>query len=131
MRLLLDTHIWLWCLIDPAKLSSGVAKELADRENEIWLSPISSWETLALARKGRIDLGSEPERWIREAWIRTGPREAALTNEVALQSVSLDLPHADSAGRFIAATASVYDLTLVTADARLVRSLEFSVLPNR
>jgi PIN domain nuclease of toxin-antitoxin system len=131
MRLLLDTHIWLWSLIDPAQMSPRIAKELADPDNEIWLSPISTWEALMLARKGLIDLGGDPESWLREAWIKTGPKEAALTNEIVLQSWSLQLTHADLADRFLAATAAVYDLTLVTADARFVRLVDSSVLPNR
>jgi PIN domain nuclease of toxin-antitoxin system len=130
MRLLLDTHIWLWSLIDPNRMSPRIAKELADAENEIWLSPISTWEALMLAHQGFIDLGGDPESWLREAWIKTSPKEAALTNEVILQSNSLQLTHADLADRFLAATAAVYDLTLVTADARLVGSLDAAVLPN-
>ncbi len=97
MRLLLDTHIWLWSLIDPAQMSPRIAKELADPDNEIWLSPISTWEALMLARKGLIDLGGDPESWLREAWVKTGPKEAALTNEVVLQSCSLQLTHTDLA----------------------------------
>jgi PIN domain nuclease of toxin-antitoxin system len=131
MRLLLDTHIWLWSLIEPGRISPRIAKELADPGNEIWLSPISTWEALMLVHKGLIDLGGDPESWLREAWTKTGPKEAVLTNEVVLQSCSLQLSHADLADRFLAATAAIYDLTLVTADARLVRSPHSSVLPDR
>ena len=131
MRLLLDTHIWLWSLSDPHLLSQRVARELSDARNEIWLSPVSVWEILILARKGRVVLEDKPESWVREALGKAPLREASLNHEVAFRSMSLHLPHWDPADRFIAATAAVYDLTLVTADERLLRCRQYSTLGNR
>ena len=48
MRLLLDTDIWIWSLLDPAKLSKRVRAELESPDNELWLSPMSTWELLVL-----------------------------------------------------------------------------------
>jgi len=58
-------------------------------------------------------------------------KEAPLTREVALQSGAVDLQHADPADRFLAATARVLDLTVVTADRRLLRAKSFRSLANR
>jgi len=58
MKLLLDTHIWLWSLGEPHRLSRRVAKELDDRQNELWLSPISVWESFLLFRKKRIQISN-------------------------------------------------------------------------
>jgi PIN domain nuclease of toxin-antitoxin system len=58
-------------------------------------------------------------------------RQAPLTHEVAIQSRLVNLPHQDPADRFLAATALVYDLMLVTADERLLNSPSISTLPNR
>ena len=130
MRLLLDTHVWLWALLEPGRLSQRVSAALQDPANEVWLSPISTWEVLVLAAKGRVVLDVEPAAWIRGA-LRSVPfREAPLTHEVAMRSHSIDLPHHDPADRFIAATASVYDLTLVTADERLFHSKMYHLLAN-
>lgn len=131
MRLLLDTHIWLWSLVNPDRLSPKVSRELENPENEIWLSPISVWELLTLARKGRVVLNGEPESWVREALSKVSLKEAWLTHEVVMQSMSLRLPHWDPSDRFLAATAIVYDLTLVTADDRLLRPRQYSVLTNK
>ena len=131
MRLLLDTHIWLWSVAEPARLSIRVARELEDPDNEVWLSPISVWEVLTLARKRRIVLDPDPVRWIEQSFRVLGFKEAPLNHEVALQTESVDLVHADPADRFLAATARVYDLTLVTSDERLLRSRSFASLPNR
>jgi PIN domain nuclease of toxin-antitoxin system len=131
MRLLLDTHIWLWSMAEPSRIIRRVSRELEDAENEIWLSPVSIWELRVLARKRRIKLDTEPVTWIRTALAEVSFKEAALTHEVAVQSVSVDLPHADPADRFIAATALVYDLTLATADDRLLGCRQISVLANK
>jgi PIN domain nuclease of toxin-antitoxin system len=131
VRLLLDTHIWLWSLIEPACLSQKVSRELKNTQNEIWLSPISVWETLLLAHKGRVMLDGKPELWIREALLKSNLREASLNNEIAITSLNLNLSHGDPADRFLAATAIVYDLTLVTADKRLLRCRQYKTLANR
>ena len=130
MKLLLDTHILLWGLLDPSKLSRRVAIELESAENELWLSPISAWEVLVLVDKGRIALDAEPQAWLRRVAKALALKEAPLTHEVALRSRLVDVPHQDPADRFLAATAVVYGLTLVTADVRLIESRGFSVLAN-
>ena len=131
MNYLLDTHIWLWSLLQLERLSSTVARELQNPDNQLWLSPISSWEILVLAQRGRILLDKEPGLWVSQA-LKAGPlKEAALTHRVAIESRKIQLPHKDPADRFIAATAVVYGLTLVTADRRLLEAPGLSVLPNR
>ncbi len=131
MKLLLDTHIWLWSLLEPARLGERVVRELEEPSNELWLSPITTWEALLLVEKGRIVLNVEPVAWIRTAF-RTLPfREAPLTHEVAIQSRRMGLPHRDPADALLAATAAVFELTLVTADERLLDSTRYSVMPNR
>jgi PIN domain nuclease of toxin-antitoxin system len=131
MRFLLDTHIWLWSLSEPRLLCQRVTRELTDTRNEIWLSPVSIWEILTLARKGRVVLEGKPESWVREALGKAPLREAGLNHEVAIRSMALHLPHWDPADRFIAASAIVYDLTLVTADDRLLRCRQYSTLANK
>lgn len=129
MRLLLDTHIWLWCLGEPERLSRRVRRELATGENELWLSPISTWEALQLYAKGRIQVRGEPRESLAEAASRF--REAPLTHEIAIAAHLLPFPHRDPADRFLAATAEVLGLTLVTADERLLGLGNIATLANR
>jgi PIN domain nuclease of toxin-antitoxin system len=93
---------------------------LSQSRNEGWLSPISVWELQVLAERGRVKLDDDPRRWVRDALQRTPLHEAALVHEVALRSRDLSLPHDDPADRFLVATALVYELTLVTADAAIL-----------
>lgn len=122
MKLLLDTHILLWSLLEPDRLAVKVSAELQNTSNELWLSPISTWEIIVLAEKGRIVLDAEPELWLRDVFKTISFREAPLNHEVAIQSRMIDLAHEDPADRFLVATAIVYDLKLVTADRRIIAS---------
>ena len=128
MNLLLDTHILLWSLLEPARLAREVATELENRSNELWLSPISTWEVIVLAEKGHLDTG--PEQWLREVFKTIPFKEAPLNHEVAIQSRMIDLSHEDPADRFLIATAIVYDLKLVTAVKRILTSEACPMLSN-
>ena len=130
MKLLLDTHIWLWSVLDPSRLSRRAASALEAASNEKWLSPISVWETLVLADRGRVILEPDPVTWIRHELERLPFHPAPLTHEIAIESRRIELPHDDPADRFLAATALVHDLTFVTADARLLRCRGLPVLPG-
>jgi len=129
MKLLLDTHVLLWSLLEPDRLKEDVAFELNIPSNEIWLSPITTWEIMILVEKGRVILNKAPQTWIRRIFEKIPFKQARINHEVAIQSRLMDLSHQDPADRFLAATAMVYDLTLVTADSRLLSSKKFSVLP--
>ena len=130
MKLLLDTYILLWALLEPELLSRRVAAELKNPQNEIWLSPINVWETMILAEKGRIVLQPDPASWVRTVLNQLAFHEARINHEIALQSRALKLKHQDPADRFLAATAMVYQLTLVTADKTLFACRDISVLRN-
>ena len=131
MKLLLDTHIWLWALLEPERLTATVTAALESPENELWLSPISVWEAMVLAERGRIAINASPADWVQEM-VRAIPRqEAPLTHDIAVASRQLSLSHQDPADRFLAATAQVMRLTLVTADDRLLHCTEYARLANR
>ena len=131
MKLLLDTHVWLWSTLDRARLSRRVISELQNPANELWLSPISVWEVLTLCQKGRLSLHPNPSDWIASMLGAVPMREAQVTYQVAQETGRVKLPHRDPADRFLVATARVFDLTLVTADEHLLKSNQVPVLANR
>jgi PIN domain nuclease of toxin-antitoxin system len=130
MKLLLDTHIWLWSFLEPEKLTRRVAGALENARNELWLSPISVWEVMLLSQKGRVELHEEVGSWVATAMKTVAFREAPITHEIALETQHIDLPHRDPADRFLVATAKVLGLTLVTADESLIRAKAVPVLAN-
>jgi PIN domain nuclease of toxin-antitoxin system len=133
VNLLLDTHIWLWSHAEPERLAKRVAAALGDDSNQLWLSPISIWEFLLLIERGRVRVRGEtpPANWVETALSRAPMHDAPLSREVAVRSRSVRLDHEDPADRFLAATADIYELTLVTADDRLLRGKGFRTLANR
>jgi PIN domain nuclease of toxin-antitoxin system len=131
VKLLLDTHIWLWSTLEPQRLSRRVHKARADPANDLWLSPVSVGELIVLLRKGRLRLPNEVAAWVAKTMQDLELTEAPLTVEVALAIASINFPHGDPADHFLAATAKVFDLTLVTGDEQLAKLTDITVLLNR
>ena len=131
MNLLLDTHIWIWNDLEPWKITSEINRELASPDNQLWLSPVSVWEAVVLTEKRRITLRKDFREWVDESVRDLQLQEAPLTWEVAHELRFTMLGYRDPGDRFLVATAKVYDLTLVTADERLLQTPGLNVLPNR
>lgn len=81
---------------------------------------------MLLIEKRRLPINIAPDRWVEAALQLSAVQAAPLTYAVARRSRQLLLPHQDPADRFIAATALEYGLTLMTADAHLLRSTELT-----
>jgi PIN domain nuclease of toxin-antitoxin system len=116
-------------LAEPKQLSQRVQRELKDQDNELWLSPVSTWEVLLFHSKGRVQLHGDTRDWVTTATMYM--REAPLTHEIVVVAQELPLPHQDPADRLLAATAEVLRLTLVTADHRLLGLGTIATLANR
>ena len=84
---------------------------------------------MLLNAKGKVRLHGDVEAWLAQATAHL--REAPLTHEIVLAAHQLPLQHPDPADRFLAATALVLGLTLVTADDRLLGLGEVPTLANR
>jgi len=131
LKLLLDTHIWLWSLVEPERLSRRVTKALENASSEMWISPVSTWEILTLCQKQRLTLRPDAAHWISAGLAKSLFKEATLTTEVLLATQHVSLPHRDPADLFLAASARVYGLTLVTADEQLLKGTGYQVLAGR
>jgi PIN domain nuclease of toxin-antitoxin system len=127
----LDTHVWVWSQLEARRLSHRVARVVQDSRNELWVSPVSTWEIVLLCDKGRLQLDGGPEAWVQKVAAALSLREAPLTHEIALATRGIRLPHSDPADRLLAATALIHGLTLVTADRNLGSSKQIPILLNR
>lgn len=125
---LLDTHIWWWYLTGSDRLSPGLQRQIETSASDCWLSPISVWELALLAERGRIRIPGAFRKWVEGAIANFPVNEAPLTQEVALVSSEIQLSYRDPADHFLAATALVYELVLMTVDQRLTKA---KWLPSR
>ena len=118
MQLLLDTHIWIWALHSPEKLSHAVRRQLENPKNELFLSPVSIWEARHLVRRKRLRIKTGFSDWLEIVFARVPLTEAPFNFAVAAEAAGIELPESDPGDVFLAATASAFRLTLVTADSQ-------------
>jgi PIN domain nuclease of toxin-antitoxin system len=130
MTLLLDTHIWIWSLTRPEKLARSVRRQLESPRNELYLSAASIWEAHHLERRGRLRLKQSFPEWLDQVLMRMPLREAPFNFAVAAEASRIQLPQGDLGDVFLAATASVFGLTLVTADPQLTGCSWLKTLAN-
>ena len=120
MKLLLDTHIWIWAIHSPEKLGRKVRRELQRAGNELYLSPVSIWEAHHLVRRKRLRIRQDFAQWLDDVMAQVPLREAPFTFAVVRDASRIELPQSDLGDIFLAATAQVFDLTLVTTDSQLL-----------
>jgi PIN domain nuclease of toxin-antitoxin system len=119
--LLLATHIWLWGFLEPHKLSSEVHKAITDPRNACFVRPVSIWEAIVLLEKKKINIKLDFGEWFEQTQHELELQQAALDWRVVHELPFMMLGYKDFADRFLAATAKAHDLTLATADERLLR----------
>lgn len=121
MRLLLDTHPFLWAIASPERLSARARREIEDDANEILVSATSAWEIAIKFRLGRLQLPDEPQRFVPEQMAANSFTALAVLLRHALQVANLPMIHTDPFDRLLVAQASVEDVALVTSDAQIRR----------
>jgi len=120
MKYLLDTHIRVWYLVGDSRLRPRHRRMIQDPAADLWLSAISIWEASLLIERKRFRVRETPGGWIRQALQTLPVNEAPVTFRVAEKSRQIGIPHGDPADRFIAATAAVMNIPLLTADEALI-----------
>ena len=131
MKLLLDTHIWIWAVSRPERLSRAVKREIDSPRNELFLSPISIWEAHHLYRRGKLGLKGSFQLGLAELLAELPVKEAPFDFLIAAESSRIQLPQPDIGDTLLAATASALGLTLVTADAQLLCCAWLKTLANK
>ena len=121
MRYLLDTHAFLWWIVDDPRLSAPAAAIIRDPGNEIWFSAASAWEIAIKARLGRITFEDDPVEFIPQQVAAGGFRDLPIRSDHALHASRLAPLHRDPFDRILAAQALVEKMALLTADQRMPR----------
>ena len=124
MRLLLDTHVFLWWRIDAPELSAAARSALMDADNEIFVSTAVAWEIVIKRKLGKLEFDGTVEAAIADEGFTPLAVRVAHVDRVAM----LPDHHRDPFDRLLIAQAQVEAMTLVTADALIRRYDGFSLL---
>jgi PIN domain nuclease of toxin-antitoxin system len=119
MKFLLDTHVWLWTLVSPQRISADTRELLAKPENSLLLSAASSWEIAIKYRLGKLPLPEPPARFIPPRLVRDGIESLSVQYHHAQAVAELPEHHKDPFDRLLVAQARIERLILVTADPKL------------
>lgn len=119
MKLLLDTHAFLWWLADDARLSRRARKAIADPQQTVYFSPASAWEIATKHRIGRLPEARELLADFPGILDRAGFQELPIATKHAVLAGTLQGPHRDPFDRMLAAQALCENLAVVTADDAL------------
>lgn len=123
--ILLDTHVLVWMVTDPERLSRTADREIrkAQRDRSCAIASISLWELALLFQKNRLRGAGSIGNSIRNILDDTGVKVLEITPEIADLSMAFpDSYPKDPADRLIGATARALGLTLITQDDRILSS---------
>jgi len=117
VRLLLDTHTFLWAVREPAKLSRRASDLLTDRDNELVVPSLVAWELAIKYHAGKLPEAEPVITDYAATLLRLGAATLAMTHTHMLHAGALSWAHRDPFDRLLAATAIIEGWPVVSCDA--------------
>lgn len=127
MRILLDTHIFLWFISGDAQLPTDVRDAIREPDNEVYLSSVSVWEAIVKYQLGKLPLPESPETYLPKQRSLHQIASLDLDESSVIQLAKLPPLHRDPFDRMLICQALQNGLTIATVDAA-VRIYSVSVL---
>lgn len=118
MKVLLDTHVWLWMLGFPERLGPDAVALMRSDSDELILSAVTSWEIAVKWALGKLDLPEPPQVYVPDRMRAEGLRSLPVDHGHALQVASLPRHHGDPFDRLLIAQSQVERIPILTADRR-------------
>jgi len=115
-RYLVDTHVWLWMQVDPARIGARALGLIEDRATVLFLSAASSWEISIKFRLGKLHLPKPPAVYVPDRMRRSATHPLPVEHDHALRVAELPVHHRDPFDRLLVAQAQALDIPIVTAD---------------
>jgi PIN domain nuclease of toxin-antitoxin system len=116
VRILIDTHCWLWMVSDPERLSKEIRRRILDMGNERVLSAASAWEIAIKYSIGKLELPEPPLEFVPGRMALTLTTSLAIQVNHGLHASRLPMHHRDPFDRLLIAQAQLEKLPILTAD---------------
>jgi PIN domain nuclease of toxin-antitoxin system len=121
VKLLLDTHVWFWACEDPERLGPKMRKLLGDAAHERAVCAVSALELARLVWSGDLALQIPLDEWVEKTLEDLRADAVPITHQIAIEAYRLPEPfHRDPADRQIVACARLHEMTVATADERIL-----------
>jgi len=121
MKLLLDTHIFLWFISGDHRLPSSLKGIIQDSANEVYLSVVSLWESIVKYRLGKLPLPLPPEKYLPLQRERHNISSLSLDEDSIIHLSALPSLHRDPFDRMLICQAIEHDMTIATMDAAIAQ----------
>jgi len=121
MRVLLDTHAFLWWVADSPLLSQRAREVMSDGSNQLLLSAASAWEIAIKARLGKLTLPDTPARFVPAQLSQNAIDTLPVLVSHALHVFDLPDYHRDPFDRLLVAQSQLEHLPILTADAQIAQ----------
>lgn len=116
MRLLLDTHAFIWWLAGSSRLPLAARRAIADESNHVLVSAASAWELTTKHRLGKLPGADAIADRITDAIAEQGFEELPITVDDAARAGALPGPHRDPFDRMLIAQSQSHALTIISTD---------------
>lgn len=117
MKLLMDTHCWLWWFGQPELLKGEVVEQILDEVNEVWFSVASIWEIGIKAAAGKLSFPEPLESYFPSRMEELGARSLEITAAHAIRAAALPSHHKDPFDRMLIAQAQIENMVIVSSDS--------------
>ena len=119
MKLLLDTHIFLWYITADSRLPMLFRDAIREPKNEVYLSVVSLWETIIKFNLGKLPLPQSPEIYIPKERRQHQIKSLSLHENAIKELANLPVLHRDPFDRILICQTSADNLTIVTVDTQI------------
>lgn len=119
MRLLLDTHAFLWWITDDPRLSEKAREIMGDGKNQLFLSVASGWEIAIKAKLGKLKVSDDLEHFIPEQVALNAIENLPILLSHVLHVYALPDYHRDPFDRLLISQAQLEELPILTADSQI------------
>ena len=119
MRLLLDTHVFLWLISEHHRISDSTLSAIRNSDNQVYLSVVSLWESIVKQQIGRLSLPEPAETYLPAQRERHDIETLSVDEAAVTQLAQLPLLHRDPFDRMLLSQAIQHGLTVVSYDAKM------------